>query len=442
MKQSHRPSLGRAINAAAGALQQFVQQHQAENAHQRNKCPSQKNVAQDHEDQFDGIVFSGNPHETVPRKLLLDDRLSPLERNCWQVFRLLINTDGVTAFPSYDQLRPYLGSAPAKSASRETIAKALTVLRLTRWLSLGKRVRDSLSGRVQGNVYILHDEPIGCVEAMEIDRDYMLLVGQSLGHANKSVRLVAEHAFNEFASDTDRDLPTRIDVIAERLTHQQTYHGAGQMPEFGIRTQQVIEPSALSSDSELSKKPALEIPNSLSSESELSLNPGVSHPVRIPNSYSTYTNTKDSVFKSFVPHEPTQSGLQLPESLNRLTAGQRQRALVAIDQVNPDIRQAVLNQWHHRVSNGEAKNPFGYLFSCVQMALKGEFNAAWKPPAFEYQHVARPVTESPVPCARANEPQPPNPIPQRLPQTESNLAKGQDVMRNLQALVNSRPSTR
>lgn len=75
--------------------------------------------------QYSGIIFSGNPHETVPRRLLLDKRLTPLERNCWQVFRLLINDDGLTAFPTYEQLRPYLGMQPGKIASRETIAKAL-----------------------------------------------------------------------------------------------------------------------------------------------------------------------------------------------------------------------------------------------------------------------------------------------------------------------------
>ncbi|MFO6407538.1 STY4528 family pathogenicity island replication protein, partial [Pseudomonas aeruginosa] len=109
---------------------------------------------------YSGIIFSGNPHETVPRRLLLDKRLTPLERNCWQVFRLLINDDGLTAFPTYEQLRPYLGMQPGKIASRETIAKALKVLRLTRWLSLGRRLRNDLNGQVQGNVYILHDEPV------------------------------------------------------------------------------------------------------------------------------------------------------------------------------------------------------------------------------------------------------------------------------------------
>ncbi len=119
--------------------------------------------------QHSGIIFSGNPHETVPRRLLLDKRLTPLERNCWQVFRLLINDDGLTAFPTYEQLRPYLGMQPGKIASRETIAKALTVLRLTRWLSLGRRLRNDLNGQVQGNVYILHDEPVSPAEALELD---------------------------------------------------------------------------------------------------------------------------------------------------------------------------------------------------------------------------------------------------------------------------------
>jgi hypothetical protein len=88
----------------------------------------------------DGFLFSGNRHESVPRRLFLDRRLTPLERNAWQVFRLMLNQDGVTAFPTYEQLRPWLASMPcAGSASHETVARALTLLRLTRWLSLVRR---------------------------------------------------------------------------------------------------------------------------------------------------------------------------------------------------------------------------------------------------------------------------------------------------------------
>lgn len=78
----------------------------------------------------DGFLYSANRHESIPRALFLDRRLTPLEHNAWQVFRLQLNDGGVTAFPTYDQLRPYLASMPcAAQASYETVARALTLLR-------------------------------------------------------------------------------------------------------------------------------------------------------------------------------------------------------------------------------------------------------------------------------------------------------------------------
>jgi len=78
----------------------------------------------------DGFLYSGNRHDSVPRALLLDRRLTPLERNGWQVFRLMLADDGITAMPTYDQLAPWLASMPcAERASHETVARALTVLR-------------------------------------------------------------------------------------------------------------------------------------------------------------------------------------------------------------------------------------------------------------------------------------------------------------------------
>jgi hypothetical protein len=47
----------------------------------------------------DGFLFSGNRHESVPRALFFDHRLTPLERNAWQVFRLLL--DDEYGFPPY-----------------------------------------------------------------------------------------------------------------------------------------------------------------------------------------------------------------------------------------------------------------------------------------------------------------------------------------------------
>ena len=316
---------------------------------------------------YSGIIFSGNPHETVPRRLLLDDRLTPLERNTWQVFRLLVNEDGITAFPTYDQLRPYLGMHPGKLASRETIAKALTVLRLTRWLSLGRRVRNDLSGQVQGNVYLLHDEPVSPAEALEFDRDYMQLLGQSMEHPNRAIREVAEITWREFASDHDvgRRLPSRMETVEDRLNSQQwaieSNLAALPAPDFGFRTQPDITPSALSSESEISQK---------SQRSAL---------VRNPNSYSTYTNTHHDVCKSSVPRAEPDAMARWLLGLERLPSEQKLKAVSAMQRVPTELRPAVIEQWLHRCDAGGVRNPLGYLLSCVQRAIRGEFNVDWRP---------------------------------------------------------------
>ncbi|MCM3755459.1 STY4528 family pathogenicity island replication protein, partial [Bacillus licheniformis] len=137
---------------------------------------------------------------------------------------LMLNDDGVTAFPTYEQLRPWLASMPcAGQASHETVARALTLLRLTRWLSLVRRRRDPKTGRILGNLYVLHDEPLTPFEAMQLDADYLALVSQSLGHSAKAVQMVGLNTLKEIAEDpllSGRTLPSRLQVLAERLASQ------------------------------------------------------------------------------------------------------------------------------------------------------------------------------------------------------------------------------
>ncbi|WLI07609.1 STY4528 family pathogenicity island replication protein [Pseudomonas sp. FP597] len=336
---------------------------------------------------FSGIIFSGNPHETVPRRLLLDDRLTPLERNTWQVFRLLINDDGLTAFPTYDQLRPYLGMQPGRPASRETVSKALVTLRLTRWLSLGRRVRNDLSGQVQGNVYLLHDEPVTPAEAMEFDKDYLQLLTQSMEHQTKVIREVAEVAWKEFAADPDvgQRLPSRLDVIESRINSQtwvaEQSSGASQAAEFGVRTQQISMLPPLSSATELSKKEGKRSTSDQSSDAELSLKSMSSASVRHPNSYSTYTDTNHDVCKSsvHVPHTPNDIEAELLDALHRLPGDQKQKAVLALQKVPTDLKSALIKQWVHRCEKGSVRNPLGYLMTLVGMAVRGDFNSDWLP---------------------------------------------------------------
>ncbi|MEE5062678.1 STY4528 family pathogenicity island replication protein [Pseudomonas alliivorans] len=304
-----------------------------------------------------GFLFSGQSHEVVPRRLLLDSRLTPLERNAWQVFRLMLQGQGVVT-PRYEDLQPYLSSVPyGASASRETIARVLTMLRLTRWLSLVSRGRDQLSGRLQGSLYVLHDEPLTPAEAMELDQDYLELVGHALSHATKAVRIVAQHVLEEIRQDTDIDLgqlPTRLDSWSDHWTQQ----GLDKAPDEALH------------DSERSGDHRVRNRAGPRSDSEPDLNPHVSGTVRNPNAACTVL--KESICT--VPRAtPAVDNLHWPDPLH-LSPSERQAVTVTLNKLKPADRQAVLNEAGARCAAGSVRKPAAYLMGLIQRALKGDFH--------------------------------------------------------------------
>jgi hypothetical protein len=343
-----RLPLSQLIASASEQIKRDSVERKASSA--RKLADEQKTACQPGE----GLLFTGNPHEAVPRFLLLDPRLSPLERNAWQVFRMLIRDDGLTAFPNYDQLQQFLSAQPFKRASRESIAKCLTVLRLTRWLTLCSRLRDEATGQNQGNVYMLHDEPISCAEAAELDPAYLELVSNSFGHANKTVQVLAEHEMAEVLRDQLLDhslLPSRLRVFAERLSRQDwASEQASSASAFGNRTGQDSVGLSPGSESELSR-------TEQSSLERKSLKCSEINRVRMPNSYSTViTNTP--VFKN---------------TFAKLPADQRLKAETALKALEPAIRKAVLDEWEARCATDAIRKPLGYLLGLVQRATRGEF---------------------------------------------------------------------
>ncbi len=311
--------------------------------------------------QADAFLYSGNRHESVPRRLFLDRRLTPLERNAWQVFRLQLNDDGVTAFPTYDQLRPYLASMPcAAQASHETVARALTLLRLTRWLSLVRRRRDPKTGRILGNLYVLHDEPLTPFEAMQLDPDYLGLVSQALTHAAKAVQIVGVQTLKEIAEDpmlSGRTLPTRLQVLAQRMATE-------SYPQ-----------EAVDHESEESSQALLRNADAPSSESEAGSKPAPDGSLRNPKEDRTVRIQSHSEVRTVPRARALEGSLRLPQRFLGLKDEQRNGALVALQQVDESQRQAVLDEWAARCRNSTVRNPAGYLFGIIQKAIRGEFKA-------------------------------------------------------------------
>lgn len=305
----------------------------------------------------DRILYDGSDQEGVPKALFLDRRLTPLERNAWQVIWLQFQEGGAATLPTYDQLRAYLASMPCGGpASHETVARALTLLRLTRWLSLVRRPRDSKTGRLLGNVYVLHAEPVTSFEAAQLDPNYLILANQALVHAAKAVRIVALNTLKEIAADPqlgEHALPARFQELVQ--------HAAEQGKNVPGDPQETNAP-----DFEEGEDARLRNFEKPSSESE---------PRRAAVPDSDLRNSKMAPAVCGAPGLGGMETLRIPDRFVQLKDEQRNRLLLALQQVNEASRQAVLDEWAARCRGNNVRSPAGYLFGIIQKALRGEFKA-------------------------------------------------------------------
>lgn len=116
----------------------------------------------------EGLLFLGNWHDALPRLLIQDPILQPVDKVVWQVIKLQATAQGATGFPTYDQIARW-----ANVASDATVARAIAILRSTRWLTLCVQKARTRKGRFRGNVYALHDEPLALGDTLHLDPEYM-----------------------------------------------------------------------------------------------------------------------------------------------------------------------------------------------------------------------------------------------------------------------------
>ncbi|WP_409161628.1 STY4528 family pathogenicity island replication protein [Pectobacterium sp. B2J-2] len=322
-----------------------------------------------------GLLYLGNVHDAVPRQLFLDSRLSPLDKTAWVMIRLYAQQNDGAVFPTYDELQLQLASPHAEKASRETISRTLLMLRITGWLSLCKRVRDEY-GRVRGNIYAQHDEPLSCRDAETFDPGWLDLVARSCGHKNKSVRMTALNVLEAIRNDPSmRHRHSRVALIEARLDSSSTplqlaalQRGIlpGSNSELSKKQGETREGS-LSSKSELSDENSN---NMLSSESELSLKSTGYAQVRKSNcNVRSFTHSVNK--KTYVPPE-SGDRLTLPEALlSRITPDDanmlgRQLAVLPDEQAS-----ALLGMLATKLGRGQLTNPLGWLLSMMKCAREG-----------------------------------------------------------------------
>lgn len=197
----------------------------------------------------------------TPASLMLDARLTPLERNGWQVLRMLRSAEGISPLANLGQLRRYLTTTPlGQRAGYETAWRVLIVLRLTGWISLVGQHRDPLTGHVLSELYQVHESALDFQRACVLDASLPALLQASIGHENNQVDRVAIHtqatlaqapkAASIAAHDQSRDdddlrppppqaseaanpLPLSGDSAGSTLVPQQTGHARHMTAEQG-----------------------------------------------------------------------------------------------------------------------------------------------------------------------------------------------------------------
>ncbi|MGX9239098.1 STY4528 family pathogenicity island replication protein [Pantoea ananatis] len=326
-----------------------------------------------------GLLFMGNVHDAFPRRLFLDTRLSPLDKTAWVMIRLYAQQNEGAVFPTYDELQAQLASAHSDKASRETVSRTLLMLRLTGWISLCKKVRDE-GGRVRGNIYAQHDEPLGYRDAETFDPGWLTLVEQSCQSKNKSVRMTALAIVNDILLDKSmRHRHSRLALVESRLKAPSTplamvrKSGAARPGLKNELSQKAAEksPLTLGSESGLSQAQGRK---SLSTESELSLKSGTY--TRVRNSNRNVRSFTQSVIKeTYVPDAPV-----LPDSFLAMLSGEdRQMVGEQFGALPVTVADALSSLLQEQLRKGRLANPAGWMFAMLKRARQGEFRQSDAP---------------------------------------------------------------
>lgn len=305
-----------------------------------------------------GLLFTGNIQDAMPRRLLLDPRLSPLDKMGWIIVRLHALSNEGAVFPSYEELQLQLATPGKGRASKETVSRVLLMLRLTGWLSLCKRVRDD-KGRIRGNIYAQHDEPLTFADAEVFDPHWLKTVAEACLSSNRTISTTARTIISEIRLDPAMSHHrSHIQLIESRL-------GSAQTPEEMANRSQgnAISNAPLCSGSELSLRMPLVSPGS---DSEHSTNSGNSSLVRNPNSYvrgfTTNTNNK------YVTHS-----VSLPEEFALLLKSEdRDMVNRQLQAMSPEQSALVLSNADRAWRDGSLQNPLGWLLTVLKKARRGE----------------------------------------------------------------------
>ena len=284
----------------------------------------------------------------TPKALLLDERLTPLERNAWLTFRALAGSDS-TVVLSYDALRGYLPSAPgSKRAALETVSRAVLCLRLSTWIALVEYRRNPMTGFSMASRYAVRNRPLAFDDACMEDEDYLPLLERALGHASVTIRQLAQSILDEAMRHPDRleKLPATMQARIKRLQQRGDDHDPGS--PGGSTARDALVPEV-----------------------------GGGIPKPVPASAAAVRTVEKEVLKEVRTYrsqsEVRVSGPDVPARFRQLPQDQQRVLTARLRGLPPEQRLAVLAEWDARCESGGVHNAIAYLYGLIKKVVEGVF---------------------------------------------------------------------
>ena len=329
-----------------------------------------------------GLLVLSAWHEAMPALVHLDPVLEAVDSRVFAVLWLWAREQGrsTVAFPSYDYL-----IKRTNLQARSTVARSLAILRITRWVTLCRRVRDR-SGRYRGNIYALHDEPLGLGSSFYLDPGYMAFLQDATHHHHARVRQVAAamlHSLGECIDEGEDVLATPpLSQADQRLEALSAIRGKGSGNFFGFRQgalstlrswRWTVEKESQAHDAEPGDTHRVQNSNAVEAK--------ILHADRVQNSNSALCSSSRSIKKT-----TTTTSDQEPEGKNfyprlvypeGLSENERRLAEMYLRGLEAALQQALLDELSEKIraqakTNRRVRNPIGLLAWMCKQTRAGE----------------------------------------------------------------------
>lgn len=337
--------------------------------------------------QSEGLLYFGNPHESIPIRLLQDNYLTPKAKFAWQVIKLNAKAYQGTAFPSYEELQKLLSDKPYshERASTKIVSQTIMLLRLCRWLTFCSTARDN-HGRVLGNIYIIHDEPISVVDAIHFNDDYLSFLEGACHHKDNIVNQVANQIMQALLNDdTLVHYGSHINLMRQRYSSRHSHLELQTQQKLTTPTTKLLEKAqdklltSHTEGGEINTEGSRNLTKLQTSITEISDKSLISDSLpygKSVNQYSTSTYINNNLYSTVLE----QLAIQFPK-VYALTALEKNTLLKITAELNlsEELFKSVLLETALRIRQSEntvkaIKNTISYLCKMLRNAASGQFN--------------------------------------------------------------------